>query len=141
MTRFMMSLKQATELTIKAMGLARGGEIFVLKMPIVRLSDLADIIISNSAQHLNIDPNDIAIEEIGIRSGEKMYEELMTAEESDHALETDEMFIIRNSFMTVAASLYHQAKRTDRKSYSSSSEVAISNDELRSLLVEDNLLF
>lgn len=109
MTRFMMSLRQATELTLKAMELVQGGEIFVLKMPIVQLIDLANIIVENSAQKLGIDSNGIIIEEIGMRPGEKMYEELMTEEESVHALETNEMFIIRNSF--IEKHNYFEAKK------------------------------
>lgn len=117
MTRFMMSLKQATELTLKAMQIAQGGEIFVLKMPIVKLIDLADIVISQKCQKLNIEPDLIKIEEIGLRPGEKMYEELMTEEESRNALETEEMFIIRNSFMEKRS--YPNAREARVQSYSS----------------------
>ncbi|AZS17584.1 UDP-N-acetylglucosamine 4,6-dehydratase family protein [Paenibacillus lutimineralis] len=99
MTRFMMSLQQATELTLKAIQIAQGGEIFVLKMPIIQLMDLANIVIDQSCSRLGIEPSSICIEEIGLRPGEKMYEELMTEEESRSALETENMFIIRNSFM------------------------------------------
>lgn len=99
MTRFMMSLVQATKLTLEAMRLSQGGEIFVLKMPVIKLADLANVVIMNTCRDLSQDPNDIKIEEIGLRPGEKMYEELMTLEESRSALETDSMFIIQNSFM------------------------------------------
>lgn len=99
MTRFMMSLRQATELTLKAMQIAQGGEIFVLKMPIIQLMDLAKIVIDQTCSRLGIEPSSIFVDEIGLRPGEKMYEELMTEEESRNALETVSMFIIQNSFM------------------------------------------
>jgi len=99
MTRFMMSLEQATHLTLKAMEIAHGGEIFVLKMPVIKLWDLANIIIDQTCEKLHIDPGSVGIEEIGLRPGEKMYEELMTEEEARHALEIDDMFIIRNPFL------------------------------------------
>src|SRR5690606_8862918 len=57
MSRFMMSLQQAAQLTIQAMQQAQGGEIFVLKMPIIRLKDLADVIIEHSSEKLRISPN------------------------------------------------------------------------------------
>ncbi|MEK4239922.1 SDR family NAD(P)-dependent oxidoreductase [Paenibacillus sp. FSL H7-0714] len=138
MTRFMMSLRQATELTLKAMELVQGGEIFVLKMPIVQLIDLANIIVENSAQKLGIDSNGIIIEEIGMRPGEKMYEELMTEEESVHALETNEMFIIRNSF--IEKHNYFEAKKAKRQSYSSHGLVPLSHQGLLSLLNNEKLL-
>ncbi len=45
MTRFMMSISGAVELVFKATLLAKGGEIFILKMPVIRLGDLVDVII------------------------------------------------------------------------------------------------
>ncbi|MBQ4900013.1 polysaccharide biosynthesis protein [Paenibacillus sp. Marseille-P2973] len=132
MTRFMMTLKQATDLTIKAMDVAQGGETFVLKMPVVRLMDLAHAVIERTSKSLNIDPNQIRIEDIGLRPGEKMYEELMTEEESAYALETDDMFIVRNSYLE-----YQQQENAwpaDIKSYSSNEVEPIAKEKLNSLL-------
>ena len=81
MSRFMMTLSQATELTIKAMKTAQGGEIFVLKMPIISLKDLAEVIIEETAKKININSDSVEMVKIGLRPGEKMYEELMTIEE------------------------------------------------------------
>ena len=50
MTRFMMSLSDTIELVFKATLLAKGGEIFILKMPVVRLGDLVDVIIETYAE-------------------------------------------------------------------------------------------
>jgi len=49
-------LSQAVELTIKACSIARGGEVFVLKMPVIRLKDLAEVIIEDMCKKNNIDP-------------------------------------------------------------------------------------
>ncbi|HEX3032259.1 MAG TPA: SDR family NAD(P)-dependent oxidoreductase, partial [Bacillota bacterium] len=81
MTRFMMSQAQAAELTIEAMKNSKGGEILILKMPIIRLRDLAQTVIEGVCQRHNIDQDTVRIEEFGLRPGEKMYEELMTYEE------------------------------------------------------------
>ncbi|QNK58366.1 SDR family NAD(P)-dependent oxidoreductase [Paenibacillus sp. PAMC21692] len=99
MVRYMMTLDQATELTLKAMRYAQGGEVFVLKMPIVKLVDLANAVIKLTSQKIGIDPKTVVINEIGIRPGEKLFEELMTEEEYLRALELDDMYIIPNEFI------------------------------------------
>ncbi|MNI99577.1 hypothetical protein D3C73_1586910 [compost metagenome] len=70
-----------------------------------------------------------------------MYEELMTEEESGHALENDEMFIIRNSFIMTTSVGYGEVKKSGYKSYSSYGGVPISTEGLKKLLQKDNLLF
>ncbi|WP_068778972.1 UDP-N-acetylglucosamine 4,6-dehydratase family protein [Paenibacillus sp. GM2] len=132
MTRFMMSLRQATELTLKAMQIAQGGEIFVLKMPIIQLMDLANIVIDQTCSRLGIEPSHILVEEIGLRPGEKMYEELMTEEESRNALETENMFIIRNSFMEQRD--YLNAAPAKVQSYSSHSNKPLEANDLKLLI-------
>jgi len=87
MSRFVMSLSEAVEFIFKATLLAKGGEVFVLKMPVVRIIDLVEVIEQSLGCHNNI-------KEIGIKSGEKLYEELMTKEEERRALERDDMYII-----------------------------------------------
>lgn len=139
MSRFMMTLKQATELTIKAMQIAYGGEIFILKMPIINLKDLAEVIIECQCSKLHINPDDIEIEEIGIRPGEKMYEELMNLEESHIAFETEDMFILPNSFLKNDV-FYKDFKKAKIGSYSSNDKKSISKRELKSMLEENNLI-
>ncbi|HUC91993.1 MAG TPA: SDR family NAD(P)-dependent oxidoreductase [Paenibacillus sp.] len=97
MIRYMMTPSQAISLMLKANRLARGGEVFVLKMPIVKLSDLADVMIDEVTRRHNL-RNNVTIKEIGLRPGEKMYEELMMPDEGQIALEEKDMFIIPSSF-------------------------------------------
>lgn len=139
MSRFMMTLQQATDLTIQAMKLAQGGEIFVLKMPVIRLKDLAEVVMEETAQQLELDLNYIAIKEIGIRPGEKMFEELMTDEEALHAMELPEMFIIPNSFLN-KKNIYAGARAATVQSYSSHTVQPISKTEVETMLKENNLL-
>lgn len=87
MTRFFMSADRAVDLILESLAVSRGGETFVFKMPVLRVGDLAQAVVENSSQ-------DIEMKTIGLRPGEKMYEELMSEEESARALETDELFII-----------------------------------------------
>lgn len=97
MLRFMMTSTQAISLMFKATSLARGGEVFVLKMPVIKMSVLTEVLIEEVTQKYNISDN-IVIDNIGLRPGEKMYEELMTEDEARFALETSDMYIIPSSF-------------------------------------------
>lgn len=139
MSRFMMTLTQATELTIKAMKNAQGGEIFVLKMPVVNLKDLAEVIIDETAKKIKISPDGIQIDEIGLRPGEKMYEELMTQEEAKDAFELPDMFVIPNAFSKRNLS-YPGAKKTNQKSYSSDDVPPVSCQKLLAMLKENGLI-
>jgi len=74
----------------------QGGELFILKMPVVRLGDLVEAVIEEFAPRYGHDPALIERRVTGIRPGEKMQEVLMTAEEAQYAHETDSMFIVRS---------------------------------------------
>ena len=139
MSRFMMTLSQATELTIKAMKTAQGGEIFVLKMPVIRLKDLAETIIEETAKKMNITSDSVEIVEIGLRPGEKMFEELMTIEEAKDALELPEMFVIPNVFLKRKLT-YPEAIKAKQKSYSSEGDSPTSRAELLAMLQENGLI-
>lgn len=94
MTRFMMTIPQAVDLVFKATKIAHGGEIFIFKMPVVKLGDLADVMIEHLAPKYGHKPESIKINTIGIRNGEKMFEHLMNEEEARYAYETKDMFIV-----------------------------------------------
>jgi FlaA1/EpsC-like NDP-sugar epimerase len=127
MSRFMMTLAQATNLTIEAMKESRGGEIFVLKMPAIFLEDLVKVILNETCRKYDITRNEVAVEEIGLRPGEKMFEELMTFDESMNALEHSRMFIIPPDFKK---NIYPGAEKVIPRSYSSSNEKPISQEEI-----------
>ena len=97
MTRFIMGIPEAVELILKAGQKADGGEIFILKMPATNIMDLAEVMIENLANIYNHNPEEIGIEIIGKRVGEKMYEELMTADESLYAIDDGELFILNSN--------------------------------------------
>ncbi len=83
MTRFWITLAQAVDLVLYALERSRGGEIYVPKIPSMKITDLADAIGREV-------PRDIT----GIRPGEKLHELLLTADESRHAIETDDKYIV-----------------------------------------------
>ncbi len=139
MSRFMMTVDQATLLTIKALKESKGGEIFVLKMPVISLKDLADVVIEETCAKYNLNPAEISIEEIGVRPGEKMYEELMTFDESIIAWELPDMFIIPATFKKKEDEYVH-AKKAKHGTYSSHDQSPISKEEVRQLLRSENLI-
>lgn len=94
MTRFFLSIPQAVNLVFKAMRRMVGGEIFILKMPVLRMGDLVEVVIARFASVYGLDPATVERKVIGIRAGEKMYELLMSEDEACIALEVDDMFII-----------------------------------------------
>ncbi|MDX9703419.1 MAG: polysaccharide biosynthesis protein [Candidatus Auribacterota bacterium] len=94
MTRFMMTIPQAIKLVFEALRIAQGGEIFILKMPALRLLDLAEVMIEEIAPLAGFLPCDIEMKYIGSRPGEKLYEGLLTSGEAKLAVELDDMFIL-----------------------------------------------
>lgn len=136
MTRYMMTPNQAISLMLEANRLATGGEVFVLKMPIVRLSDLAEIIVEEIGNRHQIE--NIEIEEMGLRPGEKMDEKLMTTEEERQMIETDWMYIIPPLYGQSKAAYEHSA-RFSPTSFFKADEV-IGKEVLRMWCLEEGLL-
>jgi UDP-N-acetylglucosamine 4,6-dehydratase len=84
MTRFWIRLEEGVEFAIRCAELMRGGEIFIPKIPSMRIMDLVEAVAPGCR-----------IEDIGIRPGEKVHEILMSEDESRQALELDRMFVIQ----------------------------------------------
>ena len=96
MTRFIMNIYQASKLILQAGMLSQGGEIFILKMPAFKLSDLVDAMIEFYAPVYGYNPEEIDVKIIGKRPGEKLYEELMTSDEMLTAYDNGDLFLIRD---------------------------------------------
>ena len=94
MTRFVMTLEQAARLILESCLLASGGEVFVLKMPALRIDDLAEVMIDEYAAYFGYAPESIERRYIGVGAGEKIGEELMTEEEAARARELEHQFVI-----------------------------------------------
>lgn len=92
-TRFFMTISEAVSLVLQAMTYAKGGEIFALDMgQPVRIYDLAVNLIHLSGLEPNID---IKIDIIGLRPGEKLYEELLMSEEGLTSTAHKKIFIAK----------------------------------------------
>lgn len=136
MTRFFMSKQEAISLVLKATALAQGGEIFTFKMSSVKLIDLAKIFLDK-----HFSGQDIKIDIIGLRQGEKMHEELLDHSDLGKLIFSDgEMFIVvpRNRL----ASLYDLKPEDPKYSGFSqiesveglSSEEAIDQEKIKSII-------
>ncbi|MCF8106298.1 MAG: polysaccharide biosynthesis protein [Desulfohalobiaceae bacterium] len=144
MTRFIMSIQEASRLVIDSAVLARGGEVFVTKMPVIRIKDLAEVMIQELSPGYGHDPKKISIEEIGTKPGEKLYEELMTLEETRRTLELPGYFAVSPAF----SSLYREIDYTYPevvglgvdKPYNSANEDPLTRDRLRDFLSGNRLL-
>lgn len=133
MTRFMMSVSEAVSLTERALQIALGGEMFVLKMPVIRISDLANAVVDRVCSLIDVPVSKITVEEIGLRPGEKMYEELMTREEARDAWAFPDMFVVPPLFRDREYE-YPGAVKASEASYSSCDIDPLSLTEVHELL-------
>ena len=101
MTRFWITLDQGIDFSIQSMKLMRGGEIFVPKLPSVKITDLARSF-----------KKDIGFYNIGIRPGEKIHEIMCPADDSHRTIEFKNYFIITPTVLT----------RLDKNNYLKSKE-------------------
>ncbi len=138
MTRFVMTTDRAVTLAIGAAGRARGGEVFVFKMPVVRLGDLVDATIDVIAPAAGHAPGSIGTTAIEPRAGEKPYEELMTAEESTRARDIGEMYAVLPAIEAHADVIeeYRDRPASPVGAYRSDAVEPISPDEARALVLE-----
>ena len=143
MTRFMMSMSQAVKLVLRSVDMAQGGEVFIFKMPTVIISNLAEVLIEGLAPRYGHKPEDINMEIIGAKPGEKMYEELMTDDEAARSLERDDMFIIipeiKAELLNISDFMY-DATSIKSKDYVSKDVVSLTKDEIRTILKKEGII-
>ncbi|MCJ7771645.1 MAG: polysaccharide biosynthesis protein [Desulfobacterales bacterium] len=144
MTRFIMSIKEAAQLVIESASLAQGGEVFVTKMPAICIQDLAEVMIQELAPLYNKKPDDIQIDIIGAKPGEKMYEELLNLEETRRTIELKNYFVTLPAFSSLYNSINYSYKNIVSKAvtnpYHSAIEKPLSKPDLVKFLKENNLL-
>ena len=91
MCRYFMTIPEASQLVLQAGAMANGGEVFVLDMgEPIKIVDLACHLIELTGL---VPHKDIKIEFTGLRPGEKLYEELLTAEEGSTATKHEKIFV------------------------------------------------
>ena len=141
MTRFIMTIEEATNLVLKTSLLAKGGEVFITKMPVMRIMDLAEVMIDILAPKYGY--ANIEIKEIGAKPGEKLYEELMTEEETRRSLELKDMFVTLPAFREVYNIEYTYPdiiKEKVDKAYISANETPLNKEALKNYLIKNKIL-
>jgi UDP-N-acetylglucosamine 4,6-dehydratase len=125
MTRFWITLPQAVEFVISCLGVMEGGEVFVPKIPTMRVVDIAAAIAPEAE-----------LVRTGIRPGEKLHEVLITEDESRHAWEFEERFVIVPEFPTWRSEPFRSGQPLpDGFRYSSDTNpVRLSEEEMQRML-------
>jgi FlaA1/EpsC-like NDP-sugar epimerase len=138
MTRFVMTIKDAVDLVLLSIVNARGGEVFVTKMPVINIKDLAIAMIEEIAA------DKIEIEEIGCKPGEKLYEELMSDEETRRAVELPKFFSVlpafRNLYTDIDYDYPNVVEEEVTDPYISEKQEILSVSEIKQLLISSKLI-
>jgi FlaA1/EpsC-like NDP-sugar epimerase len=144
MTRFIMTLQDAVRLVMQSVFLACGGEVFITKMPVARIEDLATVMIEELAPRFDHDPKDVGTKLIGVIPGEKLYEELMSDEETRRTIELEKYFVVlpalRPIYNVVAYEYPARVQSSVDHAYNSANEPVMTHAQLRELLVRGELL-
>ncbi|MBV8520709.1 MAG: UDP-N-acetylglucosamine 4,6-dehydratase (inverting) [Acetobacteraceae bacterium] len=87
MTRFWLTLKQGVNFVLRCLEVMQGGEIFVPKIPSMKVLDLAEAIAPDCPTRI-----------VGIRPGEKLHEVMVPEDDAHHTVEYDDHFVIVPTF-------------------------------------------
>lgn len=126
MTRFWITLDQGVNFVINCIEKMRGGEIFIPKIPSMKLMDLADAISPGIEKQIT-----------GIRPGEKLHEVMLTEDEARHAKEYPDSFVVEpeHSFWEEETQLCGGNPLPDNFRYTSDSNIIwLTSDDLGKLL-------
>ena len=131
MTRFNITMNEALELILRVLKNGKGGEVFVPKIKAYKVGDMKDAIIelTNSNNETEI---------ISIRPGEKMHESLISNDELRNVFESS------NDYVIIDQNLHNQydnlTKTTLESQYSSDKVVLLTKDEIKEILIKENLI-
>jgi UDP-N-acetylglucosamine 4,6-dehydratase len=133
MTRFWITLSQAVELVLTSLPIMQGGEMFVPKIPSMKITDLAKTIAPEASCRI-----------VGIRPGEKLHECLITKEEGRLAYEMQDRYVVLSPSleeMQHDVKKYKGAKRLAEgfEYHSHTNEHILSFKEMNALLVAQDL--
>ncbi len=126
MTRFWITLPQAVDLVLYALENMDGGEVFIPKIPSMRVADLAEAIAPGA-------PRDV----VGIRPGEKLHELLITSDEARHTIDAGDVYLVMPEhpwWDELGPTAVGKAVDDDFEYASNTNEEWLSIDELRSVL-------
>lgn len=128
MTRFWLKLEQAVEMVLEAIEHMQGGELYVKKIPSMRMPDLAKAIAPN-----------LKTFEVGIRPGEKIHEQMITKADAPNTIEFNDFYIILPQIdMENINYLYPEAKKVsdDFEYHSGNNDRWLTVEEMKNLISE-----
>ena len=132
MTRFWITLPQAVDFVISSLSLMQGGELFVPKIPSMKVTDLAKVMAPKAKQKI-----------VGIRPGEKLHEQLIPPGEGRDGLELKDRYIIfsQSAEWTIDRSRYPGSKKLkDDFEYNSKDNKYLNHAQMEKLLRDTNLV-
>ena len=126
MTRFWISIEQAVKFIIESLEIMSGGELYVPRIPSMKITDLAFAISPHSE-----------LQEIGMRPGEKLHEEMISADDSRRTILSDDRFVV----MPVVAEWGYNPPNgqlmAEGSAYqSNTNDLWMSQDDIRKFLTE-----
>jgi len=129
MTRFWITLDQGVRFVVRCIEQMHGGEIFIPKIPSMKLVEMAEAIAPGCA-----------VESIGIRAGEKLHEVLLSEDEARNALEAEDMYVVQPAHSWWRRENWKQARPLpDGFRYSSDNNAQwLSGDELRQHMEQES---
>ncbi len=129
MTRFWITLRQGVNFVLSSLEIMQGGEVFVPRIPSMRMTDLAKVMAPSLEQKI-----------IGIRPGEKLHEIMVTIDDGRNTLLMEDRYIIEPHFSFWKRNSYasNGAKRVDEDFYYSSdtNDEWLDTEGLKALLEE-----
>lgn len=146
MKRFFLSIPEAVNLVLKTCSTTKGGEIFVLKMPIINIKDLMEVLIEEFSPKVGKKPSEINIKQIGLRPGEKLDETLISKIELENCYETDNLFIIYPSIdigyeLSTRTKIIGNKINLDSKiNYTTKDQECLNKKQIKKILEENDLL-
>lgn len=135
MTRFFLTVQNAIKLLFKATFESVGGEIFVMKMPTCKIVDLAEVLIEASNQE------NVRIEILGVRPGEKIHELLLSGYESTMTVTYDDEYYVILPAIHINGLKEHYAnyESVNLENYNSSSGL-MSKKEIKEMLMDGGFI-
>jgi FlaA1/EpsC-like NDP-sugar epimerase len=144
MTRFVMTLQDAADLVIESLSFARGGEIFITKMPVIAIADLLRVMIRLIAPLYGRTAEGVKVKVTGPRPGEKMWEELNTDEEVRRTFELEQYLVVlpalRNYYGPIDYVYGDRELKPTQKRYHSANDAPMTEAEIEKFLMLPNVL-
>ncbi len=138
MTRYIMTIGEAAQLVLAAAARAQGGEVFVTKMRAVKITDLAHVMADALSK------GRWERRSIGARSGEKLYEELVSQDEIPRAIDVEKLLVVLPStdadFVGKPTAATYSDGKPVTKEWNSSKDKLMTRAELATYLADNKVL-